>query len=179
MTNHDIIIEAEKERPKMIHYIKKYFGSYSDAEDIVQDVFVQLMDKFEDLRVIQNLTGWLYKAAKNKAIDRTRKMKPGYYEDFGRNQDAEFTLDSILPHFGNSTEDRLMAKAIAEELKLALEELPKEQRDAFVLHEFEEMSFREMATLFGVSENTLISRKRYALLYLRERLKELYDLLND
>ncbi len=178
MTQTEIILQAEKERSKLVNFIRKYFGAYIDAEDIVQDVFVQLVDKFEDLRVINNLTGWLYRAAKNKAIDRTRKMKPSLYEDMVTDK-VPLSLDSILPTFGNTPEDDMMSKAIAEALEQALQELPEEQREAFVLHEFEEVSFKEMALMLNVTENTLISRKRYAVLYLRERLKELYDLLND
>ncbi len=179
MTHSEIILQAEQERPRLVNFISKYFGSYIEAEDIVQDVFVQLIDKFEDLRVINNITGWLYRAAKNKAIDKTRKMKPDLYEDFALDKDGTLNLDSILPRFGNTPEDDMMSKAIAEELEKALEELPPEQRDAFVLHEFEDMSFKEMSEMLGVAENTLISRKRYALLHLRSRLQELYDLLND
>lgn len=179
MTHADALIKAEKERPKLVNFISKLFGSYEDAEDVVQDVFYQLIDKFDDLSTINNLTGWLYRAAKNKAIDQTRKKKPDLYEDFSSQKNDDLRLENILPKFGNSPEDELMSKAIAEELELALEELPPEQKEAFVLHEFEDIPFSEMSEMLGIAVNTLISRKRYALLYLRERLKNLYNSLND
>ncbi len=179
MTHSDALRTAELERPKLVNFISKFFGSYEDAEDVVQDVFYQLIEKFDDLSTINNLTGWLYRAAKNKAIDQTRKKKPELYDDFSSQKNEDLRLENILPKFGSTPEDEMMSKAIAEELELALQELPPEQREAFVMHEFEDIPFSEMSEMLGVTVNTLISRKRYALLYLRERLKELYNLLND
>lgn len=179
MTHNDALRAAELERPKLVNFISKLFGSYEDAEDVVQDVFFQLVEKFDDLSTINNLTGWLYRAAKNKAIDQTRKKKPELYDDFSSQKNDDLRLENILPKFGGTPEDELMSKAIAEELELALQELPPEQREAFVMHEFEDIPFSEMSEILGVPVNTLISRKRYALLFLRERLKEMYNLLND
>lgn len=179
MTHSEALRTVEEERPKLVNFITKLFGSYEDAEDVVQDVFFQLVEKFDDLSTINNLTGWLYRAARNKAIDKTRKKKPELLDDFSTAKNEELRLENILPKFGGTPEDEMMSKAIAEELDIALQELPDEQRDAFVLHEFEDMPFSEMSEMLGVPVNTLISRKRYALQFLRERLKDLYNLLND
>ncbi len=178
MTKAEAIQKIEAERPGLIRFLGQRFGTAVDAEDVVQDAIYQLINKFDDLSAIGSLTGWLYRVVNNRAIDLTRKKKPALWDDFPAN-DESLSLDEILPVLDNTPEDEYMLDWIADALDEALNELPKEQKEAFVLNEFEGYEFKELAQMLGVSKNTLVSRKRYALFYLRERLNDLYKQLNE
>ena len=178
MTKAEAIEKIEAERSGLIRYLGYRFGMKAEAEDVVQDAIYQLIDNFDDLSAIRSLTSWLYRVVNNRAIDLTRKKKPALWDDLPTAEEA-LSLEEILPVLENTPEDEYMRDWIALEMEKALNELPKEQKEAFVLNEFEGYAFKELAQMLGVSKNTLISRKRYALLYLRERLNELYKQLND
>ncbi len=169
-----------KERGKLLSFIRGKVSSTEEAEDILQDVFYQFVAGFEAIESMDRVTSWLYSVARNKIIDRYRR-------DAGRprtvaldgstssDDDAPLTLQEILPDLGNGPEGTLLRDAIWEEIMLALDELPAEQREIFIQNEIEEQGFREIAERTGVSINTLLSRKRYAILALRKRLQRFYD----
>lgn len=168
------------EHKKLLGYIKKRVPVNVEAEDILQDIFYQLTLGFRDLKRIENLTAWIYKVADNRIIDLFRKKKPvtlNYQDNAQDGDDGPLLLEEILPSLGSSPEDEELKEMIWKAVDESLSEMPEEQRNVFVLHEFEEMSFKEISELTGTGINTLISRKRYAVLALRERLNELYKLL--
>jgi len=171
-----------REQGKLLGYIRKRVPDSYEAEDILQDVFYQLTVGFRDIRTLENLTSWLYSVAGNKIIDRFRKKKPDNFSDHENvkeDEDTPLSLSEILPATDNSPEDMELRELIWEEIQQALKEMPEEQADIFILHEFEEKSFKEISKITGLGVNTLISRKRYAVLFLRNKLKPLYNLLNS
>ncbi len=172
-----------QQNKKLLNFIKKSLP-LEQAEDVLHDVFTQLFNGYEQIRSIENLTSWLYKTATNRIIDIKRKKSPDlladkkiYQSDSGENE--ILYIEDILPAFSDDPEYELFRKAIWEEIIEALEELPVEQREVFTLHEFEDRSFNEISVLTGEKVNTLISRKRYAVLYLREKLNDLYEQLKQ
>jgi RNA polymerase sigma factor (sigma-70 family) len=170
------------ERKRLLGYIRNRIPNRIEAEDILQDVFYQLTIGFRDIRRIENLTAWLYKVADNRITDLFRKKKPviiGYSENAKDEEDGPLTLEEILPSLGSTLEDDEIKEMIWEAIEETLSKLSEEQRSVFIEHEFEEMSFKEISEKTGLGVNTLISRKRYAVLALRERLNELYKLLTN
>jgi len=169
-----------KERGRLLNFIRGRVSSAEEAEDILQDVFYQFVAGFEAIDSIDRVTSWLYSVARNKIIDRYRRdaSRPRTMTLDGstlHEEDAPLTLQEILPDLGNTPEGTLLRDAIWDEIMLALDELPAEQKEIFILNEIEEQGFREIAERTGVSINTLLSRKRYAILALRKRLQALYD----
>ncbi|MBL7846922.1 MAG: sigma-70 family RNA polymerase sigma factor [Cyclobacteriaceae bacterium] len=169
-----------KERGKLLSFIRGKVSSTEEAEDILQDVFYQFVAGFEAIESMDRVTSWLYSVARNKIIDRYRRdaARPKVATLDGstsQEEDAPLTLQEILPDLDNTPEGTLLRDAIWDEITLALDDLPAEQREIFILNEIEEQSFREIAERTGVSINTLLSRKRYAILALRKRLQQFYD----
>jgi RNA polymerase sigma factor (sigma-70 family) len=165
------------ERKRLLGYIRNRVPVSLEAEDILQDVFYQLTVGFNDIRRIENLTAWLYKVADNRITDLFRKKKPvnvSYTENMKTDEDGPLTLEEILPSLGSTPVDEELKEMIWEAIDEALSDLPEEQRSVFVAHEFEDMSFKEISEKTGIGVNTLISRKRYAVLALREELNEIY-----
>jgi RNA polymerase sigma factor (sigma-70 family) len=170
------------ERKRLLGYIRNRIPDKVEAEDILQDVFYQLTVGFNDIRRIESLTTWLYRVADNRITDLFRKRKPvsiSYSENAKNDDDGPLTLEEILPSLGSTHEDDEIKEMIWEAIEETLSELPQEQRSVFVANEFEDMSFKEISEKTGIGINTLISRKRYAVLALRERLNELYKLLKN
>jgi len=170
------------ERKRLLGYIKKRIPDHVEAEDILQDVFYQLTVGFRDIKRIESLTAWLYRVADNRITDLFRKKRPvniSYSENAKNDEDGPLSLEEILPSLGTSPEDEEIKDLIWEAIEETLSELPEEQRNVFIANEFEDMSFKEISEKTGVGINTLISRKRYAVLALRERLNELYKLLKE
>jgi RNA polymerase sigma factor (sigma-70 family) len=147
-----------------------------DADDILQEVFYELVEANRLLMPIEHVTGWLFRVARNRITDLFRKKKPESFSDVAMSEEEESRqLEDLLPS-PDAGPDALYARSVLlDELEFALDELPEEQRDAFVGHEIEGRSFKQMSAETGVSVNTLLSRKRYALLHLRERLQRIYD----
>lgn len=167
------------ERKRVFDFIRRRVRTEEDAEDILQDVFYQLASGYNVTQPIENLAAWLFTVARNKITDMYRKKKPELLPGDYDSPELSLNLADILPD--NSQEpDAVQWRAMVwEQLEEALDELPQEQRDAFVMHELEGKSFKEMAEATGEPINTLLSRKRYAVLFLRERLQEIYnELLN-
>lgn len=169
-----------KERSKLLGFIRQRVGSVQEAEDILQDVFVQFVLGFEDIQNINRVTSWLYSVARHKIIDRYRRdaarpQQTDFELSVGTDGDSPLTLQEILPDLDNSPESALMREAIWDEIAEALDELPAEQRAIFILNEVDGRGFREISEETGVSINTLLSRKRYAILALRKRLQKFYE----
>jgi RNA polymerase sigma factor (sigma-70 family) len=169
-----------KERGKLLNFIRGRVGSAEEAEDILQDVFYQFVAGFQAIESLDRITSWLYSVARNKIIDRYRRdaARPRtttFDGDISKDEDAPLTLQEILPDLDNTPEGTLLRDAIWDEITLALDDLPSEQREIFIQNEMEEQSFREISERTGVSINTLLSRKRYAILALRKRLQRFYD----
>jgi RNA polymerase sigma factor (sigma-70 family) len=174
-----------KEKDKLLGFIRSRVSTVEEAEDILQDVFYQFIEGFNTIQSLDRVTSWLYSVARNKIIDRYRRdaSRPKR-TDFellsGRDDDAPLTLQEILPDLDNSPEATLLREAIWEQITDALANLPADQREIFILNEIEEKGFREIAEETGVSINTLLSRKRYAIIALRKRLQSFYnDTLGD
>jgi RNA polymerase sigma factor (sigma-70 family) len=170
------------ERRRLLGYITKRVPQGVEPEDILQDVFYQLTVGFHDLRRIENLTAWLYKVTDNRITDLFRKKKPlniGYNQNVKNDEDGPLLLEEILPALGASPEDEDLKELIWETIEEVLNELPEEQSSVFIDNEFEDKSFKEISEETGIGVSTLISRKRYAVLALRKRLNELYNLLKN
>jgi RNA polymerase sigma factor (sigma-70 family) len=167
--DHRISEVVERERSRLRSFIRRRVPDPRDAEDILQDVFYTLVEANRLLMPIEQVTGWLFRVARNRITDLFRKKRP---ESLG---DVDVAWEDLLPSPDAGPEALHARNALLEEIERALDELPKEQREVFVAHELEGRSFKEMAAETGVSVNTLLSRKRYAVLHLRERLQEIYD----
>ncbi|MDQ1388050.1 MAG: hypothetical protein QOF56_1504 [Acidobacteriaceae bacterium] len=166
-----------RERSRLRNFIRRRVPDPADAEDIVQEVFYELIEANRLLMPIEHVTGWLFRVARNRITDLFRKKKPESFSDAapaGESGEA-LQIEDLLPSPDAGPEALYVRHVLLEELELALDELPEEQRDVFVAHEVEGRSFKEMAAETGVSVNTLLSRKRYAVLHLRERLQSIYD----
>jgi RNA polymerase sigma factor (sigma-70 family) len=184
--NRQIQETIRRERGRLLDFIRKRIPRQDDAEDIVQDVFYEFTEMYRLMKPIEQITSWLFTVARNKITDRFRKKKPELLEDVfvfrsGDDDSEGYLLDDLLPAANVHPADvEMMRETIMEALMEALDELPTEQRDVFVQHELEDKSFKEIAEQTGVTLNTLLSRKRYAVLFLRERLRFLYeDLINN
>lgn len=162
------------ERGKLLNFISNRTPTIEDAEDILQDVFYELIQS----DAIEKTAAWLYRVARNKITDWYRKMKPDRLDDVSVNysdDDEILLLSDIIPSLESSADEQLLRKLISEELAQTLEELPENQREVFVLHELEGKSLKEIAAQTGTGIKTVISRKRYAVLYIQERLRSLYE----
>jgi len=168
---------VKREQSRLRNFIRRRVPDPRDAEDILQDVFYELVEANRLLMPIDHVTGWLFRVARNRITDLFRKKKPESFSDtaVADGDDEVLQLEDLLPSPDAGPEALYARNVLLDELALAVDELPKEQRDVFVAHELEGRSFREMAAETGVSVNTLLSRKRYAVLHLRERLQSMYD----
>ncbi|PYU16597.1 MAG: RNA polymerase subunit sigma-24 [Acidobacteria bacterium] len=166
-----------EQRARLRNFIRRRVPDPLDAEDILQDVFYKLVEANRLLMPIEHATGWLFRVARNRITDLFRKKKPQSFGEISvEGEGGELLqLEDLLPSPEAGPEAVYVRNLLLEELELALDELPEEQREAFVGHELEGRSFKEMAEETGVNVNTLLSRKRYALLHLRKRLQSLYD----
>jgi RNA polymerase sigma factor (sigma-70 family) len=165
-----------QERSRLRNFIRRRVPDPSDAEDIVQEVFYELVEANRLLMPIEHVTAWLFRVARNRVTDLFRKKKPEAFSDAAVDENGELLqIEDLLPSPDAGPEAHYVRNVLLDELELALDELPEEQRDVFVAHELEGRSFKEMAAETGLSVNTLLSRKRYAVLQLRERLQSIYD----
>lgn len=167
------------ERKRLFDFIRRRVRTEADAEDILADVFYQLVESYSVTEPIEKMTSWLLTVARNKIIDWYRKRKPEPFRQRANESAPPLNLEDILFDPGQNPDVLYARSLVWTELADALEDLPDEQREVFVMHELEGKSFREIAELTGESINTLLSRKRYAVLYLREALQELYDDFNN
>jgi RNA polymerase sigma factor (sigma-70 family) len=166
-----------REQARLWSFIRRRVPDPRDAEDILQDVFYRLVEANRLLMPIDHVTGWLFRVARNRITDLFRKKKEAGFEDAGIRDDGEerLQIEDLLPS-PDAGPDALYARGVLlDELEAALDELPDEQREVFVAHEWEGRSFKDLAAETGVGVNTLLSRKRYAVLHLRGRLQRIYD----
>ena len=168
---------VQREQSRLRNFIRRRVPDPSDVEDIVQDVFYELVEANRLLMPIEHVTGWLFRVARNRITDLFRKKKPELFSDEAtHDQEGELLrFEDLLPSPDAGPDALYIRNALLDELELALDELPKEQREVFIAHELEGRSFKEMSQESGVSMNTLLARKRYAVLHLRERLRDVYD----
>jgi RNA polymerase sigma factor (sigma-70 family) len=165
-----------REQTRLRHFIRRRVPDPRDAEDILQDVFSTLVEANRLLMPIEHVTGWLFRVARNRITDLFRKRTPESAADHALAPGGDATtLEELLPSLEAGPEALYARALLREELEMALAELPDDQRQVFVAHELEGRSFKEMAEQTGVSVNTLLSRKRYAVLRLRRRLQRIYD----
>ena len=168
----------DRERSRLRNFIRKRVPDPGDAEDILQDVFYELVEAYRMMKPVEQVTAWLFRVARNRITDLFRRKN----REAQRTAPATLAEDSeaflsgdLLPSADAGPEAAYARSVLLEELEEALQELPEEQRDVFIAHELMGYSFRELAAQSGVSVNTLLSRKHYAVLHLRQRLQSIYD----
>jgi RNA polymerase sigma factor (sigma-70 family) len=164
---------VRRERPRLFNFIRRRVADEGDAEDILQDVFHEFVAASRLMRPVEQVGAWLFRVARNRIVDRFRR---GRSESRGAIEDEDaLRWEDLLPSREAGPQAAFARRVLAEELDAALEELTPEQREAFVAHEIEGRSFREISAATGVPVNTLLSRKHAAVLHLRERLEDIYD----
>jgi RNA polymerase sigma factor (sigma-70 family) len=175
MTDKDSEISAVvvRERSRLGNFIRRRIGNPEEAEDILQDVFYEFVEEYRLPESIEQASAWLFRVARNRIIDRFRKKKEVPMSETG--DEEEYRLDLALPSPDAGPEAEYARAVLLDALREALDELPEAQREVFVEHELEGRSFKEMAAQSGVAINTLLARKRYAVLHLREQLQAVYD----
>jgi len=167
----------ERDESRLRSFIRRHVADTSEAEDILQDVFYELLQAYRMMKPIEHVTGWLFRVARNRIIDLVRSKRPGSLnEPVAAEEEGEsLLLEDLLPSASEGPEATYARTILLEALDDALEELPEEQREVFLAHEVMGTSFRQLAAETGVSVNTLLSRKRYAVLHLRRRLRTIYN----
>ena len=166
-----------EQRFRLRNFIRRRVPDDADVEDLLQEVWYELIEANRLLMPIDHVTGWLFRVARNRITDLFRKKKPERLSDAEiENEDGEsLRIEDLLPSPDAGPEALYIRNVLLDELELALDELPDEQREVFVAHELEGRSFKELSAESGVNINTLLARKRYAVLHLRERLQEIYE----
>jgi RNA polymerase sigma factor (sigma-70 family) len=166
-----------EQRGRLRNFIRRRVPDPSDVEDILQEVFYELVEANRLLMPIEHVTGWLFRVARNRITDLFRKKKLVAFSDVGVEDEAGelLRIEELLPSPEAGPEALYFRNVLLDELEIALDELPREQREVFVAHEIEGRSFKELSAETSVNINTLLARKRYAVLHLRERLQSIYD----
>ncbi len=168
---------VEREQSRLRNFIRRRVPDPRDVEDILQDVFYELVEANRLLMPIEHVGAWLFRVARNRIIDLFRKKKPESFDNVVESSEAgeRLQLEDLLPSPDAGPEALYARNVLLDELDAALDELPDEQREVFIAHELEGRSFKEIAAESGVSVNTLLSRKRYAVMHLRKRLQAIYS----
>jgi len=169
-----ISADIERESPRLRSFVRRRVDNAADAEDILQDVLAELVESYRLPRPVEQVGAWLLTVARNRITDFFRKRRPDSFSDLAHDPEDE-RFDELLPAAGGGPEADYARTVLIDEMEEALAELPAEQRDAFIAHELEGRSFKDMAAESGVSINTLLSRKHLAVKHLRERLREIND----
>ena len=166
-----------REGARLGNFIRRRVPDRADAEDILQDVFYELVEAYRLMKPIEQVGAWMFRVARNRITDLFRKRKPEALQNQHLvTEDGEFLLLEELLASPGAEPDAVYARAVLlEEIEDALDELPGDQREVFIAHEIEGRSFKELAAETGLSVNTLLSRKHYAVIHLRERLRSIYD----
>ena len=182
----DITDTVIRERAKLGSFIRRRMRDHSEAEDILQDVLHEFVEAYRLPEPIEQVSAWLFRVARNRIIDRFRKKREqsmeqslhAEHDDAHEENDSQYRLDLVMPAQGAGPEADYARSMLLKELQLALDALPENQREVFIAHELDGLSFKELAARSGEPVNTLLSRKRYAVLYLRKRLQGVYDELD-
>ena len=171
---------VEREQPRLRNFIRRRVADDNDVEDILQEVFYELVEAYRGTHPVELASAWFYRVARNRIIDLFRKKKPeSLNETISGEEGEDLHFEDLLPSLDAGPDAVYARTVLLERLDDALDELPDEQREVFIAHEIEGRSFKELAEETGLSINTLLSRKRYAVLYLRERLRDIYDELKE
>jgi len=166
-----------KEKGGLFNFIRRRVLLKEDAEDILNDVFLRFIENIPEIEIMENITSWLFTIARNRITDKYRKKKPDIFSDIEiikSDDDDSLNLSDIIANTGDLPDKELIIKELWKEVEEALDELPDEQKEVFVLTEFEGYSYKEISSMLDVPVNTLLSRKRYSVLYLRKKLQKLY-----
>ena len=169
---------VELEQARLRNFIRKRVADESDAEDILQDVFYELVEAYRMMKPVQQVSAWLFRVARNRITDLFRRRRPEALRNdrAAPAEDGEvLPLEDLLPSPDAGPDAVYARNVLSEELDAALDELPEEQREIFIAHELDGYTFKELAAATGLSVNTLLSRKHYAVIHLRERLQAIYD----
>ncbi len=171
-----LISEAlERDRPRLRNFIRKYVADTGEAEDILQDVFYELLEAYRLMKPIEHVTSWLFRVARNRMVDLFRRKKPSSLSNPVSAEEGGDTLEDLLPSEDAGPEAAYARNLLLDALDEALDELPAAQRDVFVAHELMGRSFKDISAETGLSVNTLLSRKHYAVLHLRQSLQSIYE----
>ncbi len=160
----------QRDEPRLRSFIRKRVLDSGDAEDILQDVFYELVEAYRMMKPVEQVTAWLFRVARNRIIDRFRRKKPASLSASITEDEEGLSLEDLLPSTDAGPDAIYARNLLLDVLDEALDELPENQRDVFIAHEWMGRSFQEIAEETGVGVNTLLSRKRYAVLHLRQRL---------
>lgn len=168
---------VEQQRSRLRNFIRRRVADPSDVEDILQDVFFELVEAYRLMKPIEQAGAWLFQVARNRILDAFRKKRPQPFADLTAvsDEDESLSIEAFLPSLEAGPDAAYARSLLLEELEAALDELPPEQREVFIAHEIDGRTFKELADETGVSINTLLSRKRYAVLHLRRRLRAAYE----
>lgn len=171
----EIASVVRRERGRLLSFILRRVRDAAEAEDVLQEALYELVAAYRLMQPVEQVGAWLMRVARNRIIDRFRKRRPQLLGDIvPEGEEADSALERLLPAVEEGPDEALLRELLLEELERALAELPTEQRDVFVAQELEGASFKELSARWGVGVNTLLSRKRYAVLRLRERLRDTY-----
>jgi RNA polymerase sigma factor (sigma-70 family) len=173
--DHLISQAMERDEPRLRSFIRKHVADTSEAEDILQDVFYELIEAYRLMKPVEHVTAWLFRVARNRMIDLFRRKKPSSLNNPISAEEDGDTLEDLLPSADAGPEAAYARNLLLDALEEALEELPEAQRQVFIAHEMLGQSFKEISAETGLSVNTLLSRKHYAVLYLRQRLQSIYE----
>jgi RNA polymerase sigma factor (sigma-70 family) len=165
----------ERDRPRLRGFIRKYIADAGEAEDILQDVFYELLEAYRFMKPIEHVTAWLFRVARNRVTDVFRKKKPSSLNNPASEEEGADTLEDLLPSDDAGPEAAYARSLLLDALDEALEELPEAQREVFIAHELMGQSFKDISAETGLSVNTLLSRKHYAVLHLRQSLQSIYE----
>jgi RNA polymerase sigma factor (sigma-70 family) len=171
-----LISEAlERDQPRLRSFIRKHVADTGEAEDILQDVFYELLEAYRLLKPIEHVTAWLFRVARNRMVDLFRRKKPSSLNNPVSAEEGGDTLEDFLPSEDAGPEAAYARNLLLDALDDALEELPEAQRDVFIAHELMGQSFKDISAETGLSVNTLLSRKHYAVLHLRQSLQSIHE----
>ena len=171
-----LISEAlERDESRLRSFIRKQVTDTGEAEDILQDVFYELLEAYRLMKPIEHVTAWLFRVARNRMIDLFRRKKPSSLNNPASGEDDSETLEDLLPSADDGPEAAYARNLLLDAMDEALDELPEAQREVFIAHELMGRSFKEISAETGLSVNTLLSRKHYAVTHLRQRLQSIYE----
>lgn len=172
----EIAAVVRRERGRLLAFILKRVRDAAEAEDVLQEALYELVAAYRLMQPIEQAGAWLMRVARNRIIDRFRKRRPQLLGDIEpESEDTDSALERLLPAVEDGPDAALVRELLLEELEAAVGDLPAEQREVFVAQELEGASFKELSARWGVGINTLLSRKHYAVLRLRERLGSVYE----
>jgi RNA polymerase sigma factor (sigma-70 family) len=165
----------ERDEPRLRNFIRKHVADTSEAEDILQDVFYELLETYRLMKPVEHVTAWLFRVARNRMVDLFRKKEPSSLNNPVSAEEDGDTLEDLLPSADAGPEAAYARNLLLDALDEALEELPAAQREVFIAHELMGQSFKDISAETGLSVNTLLSRKHYAVLHLRQSLQSIYE----